>query len=237
MKSKLIKLIITGLLITLSILSIFTYKSYNRSKQADLQQLNNKTQQEQTTRIISKETLIDVLNKENSINVLSGEVNTKVVYSNKNISVNDPSFKWLANKLSEMNSKDLTVDNSYKFLFSYDLNNIPITITNNTVNIRISPNRLSLIQCELSQTNSIKDRVGLLEGKFTPSQITSIQSRTRDLAYNRILSDEELRTQALESLQGDIKDLIKPLVSNSTNIHFELSDYDVIQDDTISIIK
>jgi hypothetical protein len=140
-------------------------------------------------------------------------------------------------KFAELNSKDITVDNTYRFSFSYDLKDLPIYIVNNTVNIRISSNRLSLTQCEISKTNSIKDRVGLLDSKFTPTQLSSIESRTRDLAYNRILSDTSLRDKAMNNLQSDIKNLIQPLLNKNTNIHFDTTDYDVVQDDTTNIVK
>lgn len=93
------------------------------------------------------------------------------------------------------------------------------------------------MQCELQTTNSIKDRVGLLEGKFNPSELTSINKRTRDLAYNRILSDNSLRDKALKSVQDNIKDLISPLLDENVNIHFDISTYDVVQQSEVNIVN
>jgi len=239
MKSKLVKILICGLLITLSILSIFTNSLYNKNKQQlKIQQnLNNQVKQEQTFKVIDKSIIVDKLNSINSLNVLEGIVEVNANYSDKNVSDQDVSFRWIKQTFNHMNSKSISIDNTYKFTFSYDIKNIPINIQNNTVNIRLTPNNLSLTQCELAETKSIKDDVGLLTSKFSPQELASISSRTRDLAYNRILSDGEMRTKAMEELQGNIKDFIKPLLSKSANIHFNISDYDVIQDDTVSIIK
>jgi hypothetical protein len=236
--SKIVKLIISGLLITLSILSFCTYRSYERNKQSKSRQIiNNQTKQEQTFRVIDKEAIINKLNLESNLITLSGDIEIEAKYSNQNISDEDVDFKWIKQKFAELNSKDITVDNTYKFSFSYSLMDLPIHITNNTIDIRISPNRLSLSQCELFKTNSIKDRIGLLDSKFTPTQLSSIESRTRDLAYNRILSDTSLRENAMNNLQSDIKNLIRPLLNKNTNIHFDTTDYDVVQDNTTNIVK
>jgi hypothetical protein len=199
--------------------------------------INNQTNQQQTFRVIDKEAIINKLNLESNLITLSGDIEIEAKYSNQNISDEDVDFKWIKQKFAELNSKDITVDNTYRFSFSYDLKDLPIYIVNNTVNIRISSNRLSLTQCEISKTNSIKDRVGLLDSKFTPTQLSSIESRTRDLAYNRILSDTSLRDKAMNNLQSDIKNLIQPLLNKNTNIHFDTTDYDVVQDDTTNIVK
>lgn len=237
MKSKLIKFIIGTLLVVLTITSIFTYKSYQNKQHKVQTNINNQTKQEQTFRVIDKQTIINKLNLEDSIITLSGDIEIEAKYSNENISNDDVNFKWIKQKFAELNSKDIIVNNTYKFLFSYNLKDLPINIINNTVNISISPNRLSLTQCELSKTNSIKDRVGLLDSKFSPSELSSIESRTRDLAYNRVLSDASLRNKAMSNLQDDIKSLIQPLINKNTNIHFNTYGYDVIQDTITNIIQ
>jgi hypothetical protein len=237
MKSKFINFIIGTLLVVLTITSIFTYKSYQDKTHKIQANINNQVKQEQTFRVIDKETIINKLNLEDNLITLSGDIDIEAKYSNENISDDDVNFKWIKQKFAELNSKDITVDNTYKFSFSYNLKDLPIHITNNTVNISISPNRLSLTQCELSKTNSIKDRVGLLDSKFSPSELSSIESRARDLAYNRVLSDTGLRNKAMNNLQEDIKSLIEPLLNKNTNIHFNTYNYDVIQDNTTNIIQ
>jgi hypothetical protein len=237
LKRKLIKLIIKGLALTLIITGLFTYRAFKNAESKTIQQnINNPINQEQVYKMIDKQELINKLNLENSLNCLSGNVDVEAKYSNEDIPNSDVNFKWVKTKLAEMNSKDITVNSTYKFTFTYGLKDLPIKVINNTVYIRISPNRLSLMQCELQSTNSIKDRVGLLEGKFNPSELSSINKRTRDLAYNRILSDNSLRDKALVSVQNNIKDLITPLLDEHTNIHFDVSTYDVVQQNEVEIV-
>jgi len=238
MKNKLIKFIIAGLLISLSILSIFTNNLYNKSnQQLKVQQnLNNQNKQERTFKVIHKQIVIDKLNLENSLNCLSGTTNTNATFSNNNLSSNDPNITWLRTKLSEWNSKDISVESQFDFMYSYSLKDIPIHIYNNTINIKLSPNRLSLTKCELSSVQS-KERIGWLTSKFTPTEINNINYRVRQLAYNSVLSNEDLRYKALENTQGDIKDLLQGVVGKDTSIHFDISDFDVVQQSDIQIIK
>lgn len=237
MKSKFINFIIGTLLVVLTITSIFIYKSYQNKQHKVQTNINNQVKQEQPFRVIDKQTIIDKLNLENSLITLSGNIDVEAKYSNENISDDDINFKWIKQKFAELNSKDITINNTYRFSFSYNLKDLPINIINNTVNISISPNRLSLTQCELFKTNSIKDRVGLLDSKFSPNELSSIESRTRDLAYNRVLSDTSLRNKAMNNLQEDIKNLIEPMLNKNTNIHFDTYKYDVIQDNNTNIIQ
>jgi hypothetical protein len=238
MKRKLIKLLIKGLALTLIITGLFTYRAFKNAESKTIQQnINNPINQEQVYKMIDKQEIVNKLNLESSLNCLSGNVDVEAKYSNEDIPDNDVAFKWIKTKMAEMNSKDITVNSTYKFTFTYGLKDLPIQVTNNTVNIRISPNRLSLMQCELQTTNSVKDRVGLLESKFNPSELASINKRTRDLAYNRILSDNSLRAKALQSVQDNIKDLISPLLDEHTNIHFDVSTYDVVQQNEVEIVN
>jgi hypothetical protein len=234
MKSKLIRFIVAGLLVVLAITSIFTYNKYQSNMKALKQNINSKSQTEQTYKIVDKDVIIQTLNKENSMNVLKGTVSVQATYSDKNISGDDVSMRWLKNMFADMNSKDLTVDYTYDYMFSYDLKYLPVKVINNTVEITINPNRLSLCKCELSQANS-KDRIGILATKFNSQQVNSINGRTRDLAFNRVQSDEDIRYRAFEELKGNIKDLIKPLVHQDTSIVFNDFTYDVVQQSDCTI--
>jgi hypothetical protein len=234
--SKIVKLIISGLLITLSILSFCTYKSYERNKKAKLQQnINNQTNQEQTFRIIDKDSIIQTLNKENSINVLSGTIGTRCTFTNKNISQEDVSMKWLKNKIETWNSKDITIDSQFTYMFSYDLRQPQVSIRNNTIYIQLSYNRLSLAKCELSDVQT-QERIGWLQNNFSSTEINSLNSRVKDYAKNTILSNEKLRKSSIENTKENIKYLIQSFVSKDINVEFSISDYDVIEQNDLSII-
>ena len=93
----------------------------------------------------------------------------------------------------------LKVNSTYNYEFSYDLTNLPITIHNNTINITIIKGNLNLSKCELNSIET-KDRVGLLESKFTPSEINEINSRVKAISRNSIQSNEELRDRCFDNV-------------------------------------
>jgi hypothetical protein len=233
MKNKFIKILICGLLITLSILSVFTNNLYSKNKQLKVQQnLHNQARQEQTFKVIDKETVINKLNLENSLNCLSGSVNTKSTYSNKDISSDDVGMKWLKTKFAEWNSKDISMESKYDFTFSYSLKDLPVQIKNNTVYINMTNNRLSLTKCELSSIQS-SERIGFLQNNFTPQEVNSLNYRNQQLAKNTTMSDEDLRYKALENVKGDIKELLQGVISKDTSIVFTDNSYDVVQQNYI----
>ncbi|NRU52614.1 hypothetical protein [Clostridium beijerinckii] len=231
-----IKIIIIGLTIILITLSLFTCKSYKNIHKASSNTNNQTTLEQQTYRVIDKESVIKALSKENSLNVLKGIVNTRCAFTNKNITENDVTMKWLRDKIDTWNSKDITVDSQFSFMFSYNMSNPQVTIKNDTIYIDLSYNKLSLNKCELSdvQTN---ERVGWLQNNFSSSEINSINSRIRDYARNTILSNESFRKEGIENLKENITDQIHTYVSDKVNIGFSVNNYDVVSQDDVSIIK
>jgi hypothetical protein len=237
MKSKLVKFIICGLLITLSILSVFTNNLYNKNKTIQ-QNLHNQVKQEQTFRVIDKSVIIDTLNKQNKLVCLDGNTTVEATFSNENVSSDDVNFKWIKDKINKMQSKSVKVQADVSFDFTYNLNSLPVSITNNTVTITISPNRLSLNKCQIVENNSIyNEEIGLLSKSFSPQEVNSINQRVKLLASNQILSQEKIRYDCLENVKSDIYSLVKPLVGNNVNIVFSDYSYDVIQQNDVSIIK
>ena len=144
-------------------------------------------------------------------------------------------MKWLKQQWDKLNSKELKVKSTYNYEFSYDLNNLPTSIHNNTINITIIKGNLNLTKCELN-TIKTKDRVGLLESKFSPSEINEINSRVKAISRNAIQSNKDLRDKAFINVENNIKQLLKKVVSNNTNIHFTHTNYDVVDQSEASKI-
>jgi hypothetical protein len=235
--SKIVKLIITGLTIILIILSSFTYGIYHNKTSHKVQaNINNQVRQEQTFRIIDKETVIKALKKENSINILSGETNTRCKFSNKNISSDDVAMKWLRDKIDNWNSKDITIDSEFSFMFSYDLSDPIVNIKDNTVYINISYNKLSLTKCELSNIQT-QERVGWLQNNFSPSEINALNARIKSYASNSILSNEKFRKECIDNLKENITEIVHTLSTKDTNVEFTISNYDVIQQTDVQVIS
>ena len=158
--SRIVKVIISCLITGLTILSIYTGNLlYNKTHKQILTN-DNKPQQEQSIRIIDKEVIQKALNDENRLVVLSGQVETEATFTNERISDNDVKLKWLKQQWNKLNSKELKVNSTYNYEFSYDLTNLPITIHNNTINITIIKGNLNLSKCEL---NSIETKQGKLD--------------------------------------------------------------------------
>lgn len=234
--SKIVKYIITGLTIILISLSIFTYKSCKNIHKASSNTNNQTTVKQQIYRVIDKESVIKAISKENSLNVLKGSVNTRCTFSNKNITENDIAMKWLRDKIDTWNSKDITVDSQFSFMFSYDMSNPQVNIKNDTIYIDLSYNKLSLTKCELSDIQT-QERIGWLQSNFTSTEINSINSRVRDYARNTILSNPSFRKESIENLKQNIKEQIHTYVSDKVNVEFSINNYDVLPQDDVSIIK
>ena len=233
--SKIVKVIISCLITGLTILSIYTGNLlYNKTHNQILTN-DNKPQQEQSIRIIDKDIIQKALNDENRLIVLSGQVETEATFTNERISNNDVKLKWLKQQWNKINSKELKVNSTYNYEFSYDLKNLPITIHNNTINITIIKGNLNLSKCELNSIET-KDRVGLLENKFTPSEINEINSRVKAISRNAIQSNKELRDKAFINVENNIRQLLKKVVSNNTNIQFTYTNYDVVDQSEASKI-
>ena len=233
--SRIVKVIISCLITGLTILSIYTGNLlYNKTHKQTLTN-DNKPQQEQSIRIIDKETIQKALNNENRLVVLSGQVETEATFTNERISDNDVKLKWLKQQWNKINSKELKVNSTYNYEFSYDLTNLPITIHNNTINITIIKGNLNLSKCELNSIET-KDRVGLLESKFTPSEINEINSRVKAISRNSIQSNEELRDRCFDNVESNIKNILNKVTHKNTNIVFHRTNYDVVDQSEASTI-
>ena len=233
--SKIVKIIISCLITGLTILSIYTGNILYNKIHKNENQVINKSQQEQTIRIIDKQVIQKALNDENRLVVLSGQVETEATFTNERISNNDVKLKWLKQQWYKLNSKELKVNSTYNYEFSYDLTNLPIPIHKNTINITIIKGNLNLSKCELNSIET-KDRVGLLESKFTPSEINEINSRVKAISRNSIQSNKELRDKAFINVENNIRQLLKKVVSNNTNIQFTYTNYDVVDQSEASTI-
>lgn len=237
MKRKLIKWLIRALSLTLIVTSLLTFKAYKNAQSRTIkQEINNPMNLEQTYKVIDTRVIVDSLKAVNSNNCLSGDITIQAKFTDKNISDNDVNFKWLKDILEDMTSNELTVDSTFDFMFAYDLSNPQIDTNDNSIIIKISPNKLSLVKCELLLTNSLKDDIGLFRRRFSPSELASINKRTRDMAYNRILSYSKLRTEAVENLKNNIRSYIQPLVGSEVKIDFEEPNFDVIEQNSDSDI-
>jgi hypothetical protein len=238
MKSRLIKLIVAGLLIILTITSVFTMNKYQDNMKRASQIINNKPPIEQTFRVIDKSVVVDALNKENKLVCLSGTTTVEAEFTNENVSNDDVAFKWIKDSLNKLNSKSVKVQAEVAFDFTYDLSNLPVTINNNTVTITISPNRLSLNKCQFIENKNIyNENIGLLSKRFSAQEINSINGRVKELARNKVLSMEDMRYKGLENVKSDIYALIKPLLPQNTNLVFSDYSFDVVAQSDVSIIK
>jgi plasmid maintenance system killer protein len=238
MKRKLIKWIIRGLALTLIVTSLFTVKSYKDAKSKTIEM--NISNSEQQYKLLDAEAIVEKLQLENSLNCLSGSITVEAHYGDEEISNKDVAFKWLKDSLQSLNTKSIKVNSTYKIMFSYDLNDIvsSVQITGYEITFNLSPNKLKLIQCELETANSIDSDVGLFRSKFSPQELSSINKRTRDLAYNKILSMKDTRNQAIENVKTDLEQLVSIFVNDETKINFNVPSFDVVeQDNEINIIS
>lgn len=241
MKSKLIKFIISGLLIILTITSIFTYKSYNQRGRKIDQLVNNQvTVEQQSFRVIDKQSVVNSIKSENSLNVLSGQATFQETFTNSNISSQDVNMNFLKKWFNDSTTKEITPTATYKFTFSYDLKDFStdsVQIKDHEIHIKLNPNKLSLNSFETVKVDGNNNRVGWLESNFSPSEINNINARLKEEAKNTVLSYEDYRTEAMENLQANIKDNIKAFIGKDIQVLFSLPSYDVIQQNVATIVN
>jgi len=253
MKSKFIRFIIAGLLIILTISSIFTYKSYDRNRQSKIQSsINNQVQVEQQSyRVISSKEVVDRIKKEDSRNVLSGYCTASRTFTTKSISSDDPNMKWINKWFQDENSQDVTITGQYKFHFAYDNSNPQVTCKNGIINITLSPNKLSLISLERVSENS-SDRIGGIQSTknaindvlnksdnnpFNSTQRNALSMRVQQEARNTVLSNPKYRDEAMENTKLDTLDDLKTYFGDDIKVNFEISSFDVVQQNDVSIIS
>jgi hypothetical protein len=253
MKNKLIKLIISGLLIILTVSSIITYKSYERNKNAKIQSsINNQVKVEQQTyRVISSKEIINKIQRVNSKNVLSCQCTVSKTFTNKSISSDDSEMSWINKWFQEENSQDVTISREYKFLFAYDNTHPQVYCKNGEINIYLSPNNLSLISLERLSENS-KDRIGGIQSiknatndllnksennSFNTTQRNALSMRVQQCARNSIMSYSKYRNEAMENTKQNILDDLKSYLGDDIKVNFQISNYDVVQQTDASIIN
>lgn len=227
MLSKNVNKLIIALSVTLMITGLYTFRGY-KNKQEDKAQLNIPLIANEV-KTLDKEVLIDKLNKENKLQVLSGTANIKVKYSDEEILADDVNLRWLKQWFEEQCSRDLSVTATYKFVFTYNLQDLKIETIGDKAIIFLSKNRLNT-SVELVENESFyTDRVGFLSNCFSPNEINSLNGRTKKLVNNTVQSSIELRDKALINLQENISELL------DVQCEFNTTEYDVVENKDVSI--
>lgn len=233
MKRKLIRSIILGLTIILMATSVFTYRLFEKTKQVQAATMsNNQMAVTQQLQEVNTQVIIDKLNSTNSLNCLAGQATVRANYSNDNVSNQDINMKWLRNVLK---GKSMEVTSILNFDFAYDLKDLDVTSRNGVVTIKLSSNRLSLLQCETCNITS-KDKTGIF-ASFSPSETNSLAMRTQDLARNSIQAYSDFRKQAMVNVQDNIKSLLGSVIDSKTTIVFDAAQADVVSQDDVTILN
>lgn len=227
MKRKLVNGLIIALSLTLMMVTWNTYRGY-KNKQESKNQVNIPIITDEM-KAIDKDILIDKLNKENKLQVLSGTANIKVKYSDEEILDDDVSLRWLKQWFEEQCSRELSVTATYKFTFTYDLNDLKIDIVGDKAIIYLSKNRLDS-SVELIENESYYDnRIGAFSNYFNANEINSLNARTKKMVNNTVQSNNDLRNRALENVKEGISQLL------GITCEFDTSDYDVVENNDVII--
>jgi|GEM_PF-3538309 len=175
------------------------------------------------------------IHKTNKLLVLEGTCKSDVIYSDKDIHENtNENFKWIKNKFSEWKSRELKVNATYNFGFTYNMENVWIVTEGEDIIINLSKNDISLEYVELVNTDSLYTKsIGWLsKGDFTPQEINVLQERCWISTFNSIQSNTKYRQQAIESVMGNLKDMCNKL---GVEVEFKYSDIDVVENNDAEI--
>lgn len=221
-RKKLITVLILGLTLTLGFTTWRTVDKYKSELRKGFISENVVNQMVE----VEKETIIETLNNENSLNVLSGDITKTITYDNKNLYSDD----FMSEIWGKLRKREYTSTNSYSFMFSYSLKDLPIEVKDNIPYITLSYNRLDLTKCELISTD-VSAEVGIFAGDFTPWEVNEINKRVKGACENDIRSDKEFRNKSMLNVQDNIRGLV------GNNVIFIMSDYDVVEQDNYKTVS
>lgn len=246
MKSKrLFKLIISALITTLITLSGFIgYKHYTNQryistvKAQQIQQLE--TNKEAENWKYKLEQFKNSYSKEQKLLVLEGTVNIENTITSEDDIVkyqgNDNTIKFLANKLNDLKTKNMTVNTTYKYGFTYNIKDyMKVSSNNGELVIEINKQFLNLQYLdEQTDKTTIKVEKHLLSGEFTYQQQQAIMNLTKIKTYNTLISDSDIMDKSIEGTKDIIISMAKKFGFDKVDVRI-IDSPDMVSKDEVKI--
>lgn len=233
MKKKLINYIIVALSTTLILTTTYCYyiyKSQTNKKDKILKQDIGLTTSKTTIDSMQDkvEDLKIQIQQTNKLVTCKGLAKVKLTFSDKSISEDDTKMSWLKDKLASLSSKEISIDATYKFTYTYDLSTLPIDMVRDSIHIKLSRNNLELENVELDTNNiHISETTGLFAKDITKTEYNALLNRVGELVKNNLMNNKEVRDKSIKYTEDNIRSLCNSLGVDNVNI--ETNKYDVVE--------
>lgn len=160
--------------------------------------------------------------------VLEGTINTHTTYSDEEILDSDLAFRTIRQWFNKSQSRSLNMDATYRFGFSYDMENIVVEQNDGKIKVTIGKDNIELEYCEMVQNETVySDEIGWLsKGKFTPNELNTLNERNHGEAEQMIRSKKDLRDKAIVRVQKEVDNLCKKL---GITADIQVTQYDVVE--------
>ena len=164
---------------------------------------NSKDWSEQVNKLESK------LKQDASINVLQGTIEIEKTYTNKDFEGTGNKLSFIKKKLTEWQSRELTIHSIYKFGYAFDVSDLRVRdLGEGNIEINLYQRDLQLKYIEeLEDSREIKDEYGILANKFTPTETSALISRTKIHVKNSLNNNVEIRNKAMEYSKSTIEQI------------------------------
>jgi hypothetical protein len=211
--------IIIVLSIILLAMTLFIIKKYNNNKIQTAKQetkiINKLAKQEVIDWIVKAEELKNEFNIVNKLEVLQGEISIRDTYTKELPIVQSRSsiVKFLNKKFEELKMEEITIETSYQYIYTYDINDLDIKpndtndgliITLRRCNVHLNP------IAELSTDRLIQTEKGIL-GNITPQETGAVMECVGVNTYNKLIKDNKLYKISLDNAKINLEDLIGKL--------------------------
>ena len=170
-----------------------------------------------------QEILNNVIKETNKVVIAEGNIEVKYLFSNTDddlmIDDNNNPYKSLHEKLLK---REIEYKSNYEYNYTYEMNNVETTLTNDKIIIRISEDKIRLedITADPNKTK-ITENYGWIAADFTPKEIKAMEKRMYNKTYNYLITDEKSKEVAINSLKKAIEDICNKFTINNYSIKID----------------
>jgi len=142
----------------------------------------------------------------NSLIVLRGTTDISAEFDNKEFTGAGNTLKWLTTSLSNLKSKSISINTSYKFGYSFPMAEAKIVnISPGKIQIVLYQDQLKLEYVEeITANTTLTPDYSVFAASFTPQQTSVIMERVHTYSQNNIINNSKIRLAAIESTKKDL---------------------------------
>ena len=204
----------------------FSIKSNNNNKQ--IEQIQIKAKEEIEDLNMKQNILKNTLKECSKLQIAEGSLDMSYRFSNDipEITDGDKYSPFVAIKQT-LTHRNFIYNAVYKYNFKMDLSKIDTKIENNNIIITLTPTYILLEDVrEETGTVSIIEDTGLLARNLKSNEVISMKELCKTKAYNTIITDSDLKNEALKCLEKSMHTLCD-------NLHIKNYKINIIEENTL----